>query len=138
MVKKSFEFATRFSDFEKELEEREEKEATKIFKACKKCGERKPLFHFSKDKRSAGGRINICKACRSKEALEYYYQNKDWLLIKIKEYQDGKDRSKYFQDYKIKHKEYLKKTAHAWYKKNRKRIKKRDLERKNNLNKGGA
>ena len=130
MAKKSFEFATRFSDFKKELEEREEKEATKIFKVCRKCGERKSLFHFSKDKRSAGGRINICKACRSKEALEYYYQNRAWLLSKIKEYQNGKDRSKYFQDYKIKHKEHLQKIGHDWYMRNRKRIKKRRLELK--------
>ena len=126
-IKKSFEFATRFSDTERELEEREEKESTKIFKVCRKCGERKSIFHFSKDKRSAGGRINICKVCRSKEALEYYYQNKDWLLIKIKEYQGKKDRSKYFQDYKKEHKEHLQKVAHKWYRKNRKRIKKRNL-----------
>jgi len=133
-VKRFFEFATRFSDLEKKLEIRKEKELVKIFKVCRKCGERKLKSSFSKDKRSAGGRINICKVCRSKESLEYYYQNKDWLLIKIKEYQGKKDRSNYFQDYKIKHKEHLRKTAHTWYEKNKKRIKKRNLKRKANLN----
>ncbi|GAI66327.1 unnamed protein product, partial [marine sediment metagenome] len=40
--------------------------------------------------------------------------NKDRLLTKIKEYQDQKDWSKYFQDYQKDHKEHLKKIAHIW------------------------
>lgn len=126
MVRRSFEFEDfRFSELVKRLEDREEKELTKVFKVCPRCGERKPLFYFSKDKRNTNGKGSICRVCRSKESLKYYYENRDKLLTKIKEYQDGKDRKKYFQDYKIKHKEYLKKMSHRWYMKNRKRIKRK-------------
>lgn len=122
---------------EGELEERENRESTKIFKVCPKCGKRKSTYLFSVDKRNIRGRTNICKSCLARESLQYYYRNKDRLLIKIKEYQDGKDRSKYFQNYREDHKEHLKKIAHSWYMRNRERIKKGYLERKANLIKGG-
>ena len=133
MVKKrSFEFATRFSDFEKELEEREEKEATKIFKICSRCGERKPVYQFSRDKRNTllGGLANVCKACRIIEYMNYYQKNKSEILAKEKKYRDtnGKDRSKYYKDYQEKHKEQLKEKARKWYKRNREKIKARNLE----------
>ncbi len=132
MVKKPYEFIDSSSQKERELEleEREEKERSKIFKTCLKCGERKSLLYFAKDKRYRSGRMGICKTCRAKESLRYYYENKEKILIKIKEYQDTRDRSKYFESYKIDHKEHLQKIASKWYKKNRKRIKKRNLERK--------
>lgn len=130
MPKESYEFADldAISEIEERLKERESKAKPGVFRVCSKCGETKLISNFSKDKRNSTGRGNICKVCRSKESLNNYYQNRDKILIKIKEYQDGKDRSKYFKDYKRKHKEHLKKTAHKWYKKNRKRIKKRNLE----------
>jgi len=79
MVKKrSFEFSTRFSDTEQKLEEREEKEADRRFKICSRCGERKPAYQFSRDKRNTllGGRTNVCKACRIIEYMNYYRKNK--------------------------------------------------------------
>ncbi|GAH48346.1 unnamed protein product, partial [marine sediment metagenome] len=42
-------------------------------------------------------------------------------------------RRTYFQNYRIGHKEQLKKIASKWYRKNRKRIKERDAKRKANL-----
>ena len=129
-MKKELDFSNLFSPAWQEFQDRKNKirERTKCFKTCSKCGETKIIFKFSIDRRNTDGRINICKVCRSKEALTYYYQNRDRLLVKIKEYQEGKDRSKYFQDYKKEHKEHLQKVAHKWYRKNRKRIRKRYLE----------
>jgi len=128
MAKKSFEFDTLFSDVERELEERENKIKPIRFRVCKKCGEKKPSFKFSIDKRNTDGRIGVCKVCRSRESLEYYYQNRDKILIQNKEYQGKKDRSKYFKDYQRENKEHLKKLAGRWYKSNRKKIKKRNLK----------
>lgn len=128
MVKRSFLYE--FTDLslqrgvEQKLGEREEKELVKVFKVCSRCGERKGLFHFTTDKRNGDGRMGICKICRSRESLKFYYENREELLIKIKEYRDKQDRTKYFADYQKDHKEHLKKVGHRWYMKNRKRIKK--------------
>ena len=129
MVKRSYEFVdiALLKQREKELLEREEKETTRIFKVCLKCGVRKSLLHFAIDKRSSDNRTGECKLCRSKRALQYYYNNRERLLLQIKEYQDTRDRSEYFENYQRNNKERLKKIAKAWYKKNRKKIKKRNL-----------
>ena len=119
-----------FSPIGLNFQDRKNRIKTICFKTCPKCGETKSIFKFSLDKRNTYGRIGICKACRSRESLEYYYQNRERILIQVKEYQDEKDRSKYFKDYRRKNEAHLKKQAGNWYKKNRKRIKKRDLERK--------
>jgi len=139
MAKKPYEFETRFSDIERELEERKNKVQAMPFKVCSKCGEIKPIYKFSKDKRNSDGRLGVCKECRSKEALEYYYNNKDKILIRVKKYQEThkKDRSNYFKDYRRDHKEHLKSLAGKWYRENRKRIKKRNLKRRANLITGG-
>jgi len=128
MAKKTYEFDTLFSDIEQELEERKNRIKAIRFKTCSKCGETKLIYKFSIDKRNSDGRLGVCKECRSKEALEYYYNNKDRILIRVKEYQDKKDRSKYFKDYRKGHKKHLKKLAGKWYKKNKKAIKKRNLK----------
>lgn len=127
-IKGSYEFFDLASLIE--LEERKEKESTKVFRTCPKCGKRKSIYLFSVDKRNTKGRTNICKSCLARKSLQYYYENREELLIKMKEYQDQKDRSKYFQDYQKNHKEHLQKIAHIWYMKNRKRIKKKYLKRK--------
>lgn len=132
MVKKSFEFATQFSDTEQKLEEREEKEADRCFKICSRCGERKPAYQFSREKRNTllGGRTNICKACRVIEYMKYYHLNKSEMLAKEKKYRkiNKRNRSKHPKDYQEKHKEQLKKNAREWYIKNREAIKERNLE----------
>ncbi|MBA7629934.1 hypothetical protein ES703_37441 [subsurface metagenome] len=130
MGKKSYEFETRFSDIEKELEERENWIRAIHYKICSRCGERKPVSKFTIDKRNTDGRIRVCKVCRSRESLKYYYQDRERILIRVKEYQENnkEDRRKYFQDYRKDHKEHLKKLAGKWYKKNKKEIKKRNLK----------
>ncbi|MBA7542718.1 hypothetical protein ES705_35042 [subsurface metagenome] len=130
MAKKSFEFDTRYSDIEKELEERKNRIKTICFKTCSKCGETKYIFKFSSDKRNTDGRINICKACRSQESLRYYYQNRAKRLVQVKEYRENhqEQRSAYYKNYQEENREYLKKFAHKWYKKNKKQIKKRNLK----------
>lgn len=135
MTKSSYEFVDLSSQRERELglEEREEQERKRRFKVCPKCKTRKSLFYFAEDKRNSDGKTGECLACRSKRALSYYYENREKILIKIKEYQGKQDRRKYFSDYKRDHKEHLQKIARKWYRKNRKRIKKRNLERKVNL-----
>jgi len=130
MIKKSFEFDTRYSDIEQELEERKNRIKTICFKTCSKCGETKFIFKFSLDKRNPDGRTNICKTCRSLEGLNYYYHNRVKMLIQNREYlkANKENRSIYSKDYRIKNKEHLKKLAGKWYKSNRKKIKKRNLQ----------
>lgn len=129
-AKKSYEFDTRYSDIEQELEKRKNRIKTICFKTCSKCGETKFIFKFSLDKRNTDGRTNVCKACRSLESLKHYYQNRGKMLIQNKEYlkTNKKARSIYSKKYRERHKEYLKRLAKKWYKKNRKTIKKRNLE----------
>jgi len=55
-----------------------------IFKVCLKCGQRKLLLKFNVDKRNKDGRTSVCKACRGEQSLDWYYQNKERILIQIK------------------------------------------------------
>ena len=129
-VKREFEFDTRYSDVEQELQDRENRIKTICFKTCSKCGETKSIFKFSLDKRNLDGRTNVCKACRSREGLNYYYHNRVKMLIKNREYLQAnkENRSIYSKRYREKHKEQLKRIAKKWYKKNKKAIKKRNLK----------
>ena len=129
-MKKEFEFDTRYSDVEKDLQDRENRIKTICFKTCSKCGETKLIFKFSLDKRNLDGRTNICKACRSLESLNYYYHNQVKMLIKNREYlkANKENRSIYSKIYRDRNKERLKGLAKKWYKKNKKRIKKRNLQ----------
>lgn len=121
-----------FSSIGRKFQERENKirEKTKCFRTCSKCGEIKPVFKFSIDKRNTDGRTGICKECRNRETLKYYYQNQSKLLIQGKEYRDNhkRNRSIYNKKYREGHKEQLKKNAKKWYKSNKKAIKKRNLK----------
>ena len=104
------------------------RERTKCFKTCSKCGETKLIFKFSIDKRNLDGRTNICKACRSREGLKYYYHNRVKMLIQNKEYRDThkRDRSIYSKNYQEGHKEHLRELAREWYLKNREAIRERN------------
>jgi len=62
-VKKPYEFDTRFSDVEQELEKRKSRIKTKCFKTCSKCGETKLISKFSIDKRNPDSRTRVCKEC---------------------------------------------------------------------------
>jgi len=132
VVKKSYEFVdiALLKQIEQKLGEREDKEATKIFKVCPKCGVRKPIFQFSTDKRNTNGRTNTCKKCRVMEYLKYYYRNKDKILIREKGYRDThqRDRTIYYRIYQEKNRERLSKLASEWYHANKEAIKKRNLK----------
>ncbi len=130
MAKKYFEFDTRYSDVEQDLQDRENRIKTICFKTCSKCGETKLIFKFSLDKRNLDGRTNICKACRSLEGLNYYYHNRVKMLIRNREYlkANKENRSIYQKSYRKDHKEQLKKNARKWYKSNKKAIKERNLK----------
>ena len=134
MVKRSYEFVdiALLKQREKELLEREEKETTRIFKVCSRCGVRKPLLEFSTDKRNSTSKTNTCKKCKIIEYLKYYYQNQAKILIVNKKYRDDHKgiRTKYFQKYQEDHKKHLQQIAKVWYQANKERIKKRNLERK--------
>ncbi len=127
-VKREFEFDTRYSDRERELEERKNRIKTICFKTCSKCGETKLIFKFSIEKRNTDGRTNVCKACRSLEYLKYYYHNRDKILIQVREYHKNnkRDRSIYFENYRDKNKERLKGLASKWYMSNKEAIKERN------------
>jgi hypothetical protein len=130
MAKKSFEFDTRYSDVEQDLQDRENRIKTICFKTCLKCGEIKLIFKFSLDKRNLDGRTNVCKACRSREGLNYYYHNRVKMLIKNREYlkANKENRRIYSKRYRERHGEQLKEKASKWYMKNKKAIKKRNLQ----------
>lgn len=115
---------------ERELEEREDKEATKIFKVCPKCGVRKPIFQFSTDKRNTASRANICKACKVIEYLRYYYENRNRILIVNKKYRENNKglRSIYYKIYQEKNRKKLSKLASEWYQANKEAIKNRNLK----------
>ncbi len=132
MAKKPYDFVdlSLQKERELELEKREDKIKPIRFKICSKCGETKLIFKFSVDKRNSDGRMGVCKACRCRQSLKHYYENRDKILIRAKEYQDThkRDRSKYFENYQGEHKEHLKKVAKSWYKKNKEAIKERNLK----------
>jgi len=130
MARKSFEFDTLFSDVEQGLEERKNRIKTICFKVCSKCGERKLLFKFSVDTRNLDGRIRVCKKCRSRESLSYYYQNQGRILIQNKEYRKSHERHRsiYFKNYQKEHKKNLKELARKWYLENKEAIKERNLK----------
>ena len=123
-MKGDLEFSNLFSPAWQDFQERKNRIKTVCFKVCSKCGEIKPIFKFSVDKRNtnANGRTNICKACKILEYLRYYYQNREKILIQSKKYRDTnkRDRSIYFKNYRKEHREQLKKNAREGYIKNKK------------------
>lgn len=65
-------------------------------KVCCKCGEKKPVSEFHKDKNSSDGYTYQCKACRNAKYKEYYHANADKMKEKresTKEY-----RKEYYND----------------------------------------
>lgn len=119
-----------FSPIGMSFQDRKSKIKTICFKVCSKCGEIKPIFKFSTEKRNIDGRSGICKACKTLKYLKYYCQNKERILLRCKEYREtNKDnRSAYSKKYRKDHKEQLKKLAEKWYSENREAIKKRNLQ----------
>jgi len=111
------------------LEDRKSK-ITRCFKTCLRCGKVKPLLQFSTDKRNSTSKTNTCKKCKTIEYLEYYYQHQARILIVNKKYRDDHrgERTKYFENYQKTHRKHLQQIAKKWYKRNKKRIRERNLK----------
>ena len=61
-------------------------------KACKKCGEVKPLEKFKVDSRNKSGRAGNCKECHSADYRKYCEDNRDKELARGKKYrEDNRD-----------------------------------------------
>jgi recombinational DNA repair protein (RecF pathway) len=53
-------------------------------KACRRCGEEKPLMHFSPRRDLRGGLSNICRSCLNKAASEKTKQkNREYFLRRL-------------------------------------------------------
>ncbi len=124
MVKKSFEFAIRFSGIGQKLEERKLKEKTKCFKTCSKCGEAKSIRDFAKSKRYKGGVTNVCRACRNAYYRQRYPVRKEEILKQINAWRaKNKEKRRVHQkDYQNKNRDRLRLLAKEYYKRHRTRI----------------
>ena len=130
MAKKPYEFDTRFSDVEQDLQARKNRVKPISFKVCSRCGETKLLFKFATERRNSDGKMAICKSCRIIEARLYYYENRERILARYKIYRAThlRERKTYFRIYQEKNREKLSKLASEWYQKNKEAIKKRNLK----------
>jgi len=124
MAKKSFEFDTRYSDVERDLEERKSRIKTICFKTCSKCGETKLISRFTTDRRNLDGHLGICKECRNRYYSERYHLYRDKVLMRNKKYRNTHKREIriYFRNYQEEHKELFKDSAREYYLKNREAI----------------
>lgn len=90
-------------------------------KVCKTCGTIKPLEEFHKNKRSAGGCLNICKLCRSKTRKEYHLNNREPSVARAREwyYQNREKSKKNSVNWKQNNKLKDSQTRKKWYLKNK-------------------
>lgn len=93
-------------------------------KKCRVCEEIKPLDDFSKKTSSKDGYMNICKACDSKKAIKWYYNNSEKVKErKVKyrknnrEYVLQRDRDRYYND-----REYVLAQRKEYYQNNKRNI----------------
>jgi hypothetical protein len=67
-------------------------------KRCKQCGETKPLTDFYKASGTADGHRGECKACNLARKKQWYAQNRDAVIEKVKKWQhDNRDRHNAYQ-----------------------------------------
>jgi len=105
-------------------------------KVCKKCNVEKELTEFTKDSKSKDKLRNNCRECRKKDSLIYYHENKQWLKIKSKEWEEkNKDvlkqkkkiyrenNKEYAKKYRLNNKDKAKEYAKEYYKNNKDRKK---------------
>ena len=76
---------------------------------CTKCGIKKPISEFHKDKNSKSGYCYYCKLCVSKQKHEYYLEHQEEIKNREKQYQQ-------------KNKEKIKKRKHIHYSNHKERI----------------
>ena len=56
-------------------------------RTCTRCGQTKPLDDYTKNRRSMGGRLRRCKACRAADANAWYWRNREKVRAQQREYQ---------------------------------------------------
>lgn len=86
-------------------------------KRCSKCGKEKSIDQFCKDKHTKDLLSCWCKECKNNKDKKWYLKNRDLELIKSAEYNKN-------------HKEKLQANSYLYYKKNKEKVKKYHLDRK--------
>ena len=78
-------------------------------KICSKCGKRKKLSEFHKDKKGKNGLRSFCKECSRIIAHENYLKNQEEIKARTKKYyEENKDYySEYIREYRVKNKDKL-------------------------------
>ena len=96
-------------------------------KVCIKCGLGKPLFEFYKHRSHKDGLQSHCKECKKKADKQYYQDNKELIIERIKKYRhDNIDKIKLRnQRYHQKNKERIINKVKRYYENNREKVLKR-------------
>lgn len=99
-------------------------------KACKTCGQVKPLSEFSNDAASKDGKRYQCKQCSRERCRLYHKNNKDKRKVYQKKYyEENKDAlSAYGKEYREANKEKIAEANKNWRKKNKEKIKNKKRE----------
>ena len=86
-----------------------------MLQKCYKCGDKKDLSEFHKNKRKVKGVTDICKECRADHDKQYWLQNKEKLREKRKEY-------------RLNNKEKLRQKKKEYYKNNKEKVNERNRQ----------
>ena len=78
-------------------QQKQVKEVKEGMKKCTKCGERKLLKEFDKDKTKKDGRKSQCKECKKVYAKQYRKDNVEHIKERNKQYRQ--DNAEYFKQY---------------------------------------
>lgn len=99
-------------------------------KMCNKCGFKKNINEFTKDKKTKDGLKCWCKLCTSKYNKKYRQEHKEQIINKRNEYfRNNKDKIKeYKKEYRNKNREKLIEQSKNYYKLNKERINKLNNE----------
>jgi hypothetical protein len=100
-------------------------------KTCTKCGQRKPVTEFTKDKQKADGLRPSCKACKHEWSVKYYEATKErqsayakaWAAANPEKKKANKKR------YYARHAEEVKAKVQAWRSKNLEKVRACDAAR---------
>lgn len=93
-----------------------------ISKICNKCGIKKDLEGYSKDKSKKDGYRGICKECTSEKNKKYWKENKEIIGPKNKLYRDNnkdvlkENRREYSKQYREQNKDILSEKNREYYK----------------------
>jgi hypothetical protein len=94
-------------------------------KACKDCGEEKPLDDYSSLKTAKDGKRSVCKKCDVKRVQAYRKANREKYLASVKLYNEKskEERSEKYIIYRVKNKEKISKRTKVWRESNKEHIK---------------